>query len=875
MPALNVFLTSATLLSFAIYTFAVIVVASLPVMVIRRKIRKMKSLRSPLSCRSTTIEELPALHKYCLSIFGDQISDLSAMQSWFERNNNIFEILTRAEAGKAQSDDIEGYFSVLPLTDEAKKAIAKGIYSGATLPTEAITSADRASLIYVGGVAANSPDNSRKIMHSLMARIDAFDSANVIYTRPVTQDGLRWVLKSHFTRLDGSPNTLLNYIYKKDIDNVLPKRKGARIKAALRTQSRKTRFFETSYGVFQGGGCRAAAYVGAYAEAVARGVRFVEVAGTSAGAIIAVLIAAGATPLQLREIVNRLDFSQLLSPPNPMRKAVNILLWSILRVVSLIPHRIPRFLGLIVLRNGLHSSQKLRAWLETELKSLLPNVPRGDEVRFQHLHLPASVVAADLRERKVKVWSSHTSSASGVADAVCSSCSIPFVFQPYENRYVDGGTLSNLPSFVFNHKDRPRRANQPILAFTLNADVEQDELLRPLGLVFAVVNTMIDGSQELQQKMMENVHAISLPTGKVKATDFLEMTVDKVSKLVKSGQMTTRAYLDNELDKIHLRTPPRLECDNQEEVLATLTERLLQSRKTALFSFDELDWLDDLGYALLRARMNAVRIHVFYNDAVNSAAENQRRVRLLRAAGCTVSAAAAISVRGSLFDSDDLQNSFAFLQSDPRQFGSGVLYSGRNDMAAISCITKSFPQLTSETLPRLSLQRCKSNEIGFLSRRLKSVSQYASDGVDAKLEEVPLSKLICLSKHVQEHRYKQATSLVEIYQKDGIRMYEPVCLSTDALNRTFLMAPVVEKDASSGNYYILDGVSRALASHHAELPSIFCLVVSGVRDSLPSSGRYALEHVQIVCKPVQVADRYEDFDQQHFRWLPGCVVCSG
>src|SRR5258708_29772416 len=201
MPALNDYLISATLLSFLSYTFAVIVVASLLVMVIRHRIRKMKSLRSPLSCRSTTIEELPALHEHCLSIFGDQISDLSTMQSWFERNNSIFEILTRAEDGKAELDDIEGYFSVLPLTDEAKKAIAKGIYSGATLPGEAITSVDKTSLIYVGGVAANSPDNSRKIMHSLMARIDAFDSASVIYTRPVTQAGLRWVLKSHFTRL--------------------------------------------------------------------------------------------------------------------------------------------------------------------------------------------------------------------------------------------------------------------------------------------------------------------------------------------------------------------------------------------------------------------------------------------------------------------------------------------------------------------------------------------------------------------------------------------------------------------------------------------------------------------------------------------------
>ena len=49
----------------------------------------------------------------------------------------------------------------------------------------------------------------------------------------------------------------------------------------------KTEFFHSCLGVFQGGGCRAAALVGAYEEAVNRGVHFTEVAGTSAGSIIA------------------------------------------------------------------------------------------------------------------------------------------------------------------------------------------------------------------------------------------------------------------------------------------------------------------------------------------------------------------------------------------------------------------------------------------------------------------------------------------------------------------------------------------------------------------------------------------------------------
>ena len=36
-----------------------------------------------------------------------------------------------------------------------------------------------------------------------------------------------------------------------------------------------------------------------------------------------------------------------------------------------------------------------------------------------------------------------------VAKAVQCSCTFPFVFRPVDDRYVDGGVLSNLPTIVF------------------------------------------------------------------------------------------------------------------------------------------------------------------------------------------------------------------------------------------------------------------------------------------------------------------------------------------------------------------------------------------------------------------------------------------
>ena len=68
----------------------------------------------------------------------------------------------------------------------------------------------------------------------------------------------------------------------------------------------RTNHFTNVLGVFQGGGVRGAALAGAYAEAHARGVRFSAVAGTSAGSIVAALIAAGAPPKYLHLLLYRL-----------------------------------------------------------------------------------------------------------------------------------------------------------------------------------------------------------------------------------------------------------------------------------------------------------------------------------------------------------------------------------------------------------------------------------------------------------------------------------------------------------------------------------------------------------------------------------------
>src|SRR3989442_5807942 len=66
--------------------------------------------------------------------------------------------------------------------------------------------------------------------------------------------------------------------------------------------------------VFEGGGVKGIGLVGAMAITEAKGYEFVNLAGTSAGAIVATLVAAGYRASELRQIMNGLDYSKFKDP---------------------------------------------------------------------------------------------------------------------------------------------------------------------------------------------------------------------------------------------------------------------------------------------------------------------------------------------------------------------------------------------------------------------------------------------------------------------------------------------------------------------------------------------------------------------------------
>ncbi len=159
---------------------------------------------------------------------------------------------------------------------------------------------------------------------------------------------------------------------------------------------------------FSGGGARGIAHIGVLKALLENGIYPDRVSGTSAGAIVAALYAAGKKPDEI------LDF---------VKNSKN---WKIFRL-------------------GLPNAGFAKL---TYLREQLAELIGVDD--FGALFIPLSVAISNLESGKLEIRDSGK-----LFDVVVASSSIPLVFQPVEiagKLYVDGGLLCNLPAFPLIRK---------------------------------------------------------------------------------------------------------------------------------------------------------------------------------------------------------------------------------------------------------------------------------------------------------------------------------------------------------------------------------------------------------------------------------------
>ncbi len=209
--------------------------------------------------------------------------------------------------------------------------------------------------------------------------------------------------------------------------------------------------------VLEGGGIKGLGLAGAARALLRAGYRFERIAGTSAGAIVGALLAAGADEPQLAAAMDRLDYERV--PDRGLPKL------PLLAEVTGLLHR-----------SGAYKGDYARKFVLEELEALgvrtFGDLRRGDpsddpnRARYQRYKLV--VMATDITNGRLLrlPWDYHLLNLDPdeqlVADAVRASMSIPLYFEPVTLRdgaggkpatLVDGGVLSNFPIEIFDRTD--------------------------------------------------------------------------------------------------------------------------------------------------------------------------------------------------------------------------------------------------------------------------------------------------------------------------------------------------------------------------------------------------------------------------------------
>lgn len=284
-------------------------------------------------------------------------------------------------------------------------------------------------------------------------------------------------------------------------------------------------------GVFSGGGIKGFALIGAYEVVEQRGFQFRRVAGTSAGSIIAALIAAGYTSGQIKHLMNELDVKKFMDA----RK-------------NIIPLAMTKWLYLYW-RLGLYKGSELEKWLEEKLA--LKGIRRFSDLPAQALR----IVASDLTNGRLVVLPDDLPSyginpaAFSVAKAVRMSCSIPYFFEPVKlsgvrqtSLIVDGGVLSNFPMWLFDRENVKKV--RPVLGVKLSPSLQErpeKEIRNAIQMFEALFETMKDAhdARYISRKHAQNI--IFIPTDGIFATEF-QLDENRKNELLELGRNSAKQF---------------------------------------------------------------------------------------------------------------------------------------------------------------------------------------------------------------------------------------------------------------------------------------------------------------------------------------------
>ncbi|NLS11899.1 patatin-like phospholipase family protein [Vibrio sp. SM6] len=329
--------------------------------------------------------------------------------------------------------------------------------------------------------------------------------------------------------------------------------------------------------VFEGGGVKGIAYLGALEVLESKGIteKIERIGGTSAGAINAILLGLGYTLDETNDILWSLDFNEFMDDS-----------WGVVRDTNR-----------LINEYGWYKGDYFRSWIGKLIKektgnseSTFADLEALKEARgFKSLYFMGTNLSTSFSE----VFSAEHTPRICVADAVRISMSIPLFFAAKRNIrgdvYVDGGLLNNYPIKLFDREKYARSDSLRDTDYYSRLNTEISHLARPISKYiynketlgfrldtkeeisvfrdqaepkreniddffsysWAMINTLLEAQQSNHLHSDDWARTVYIDTLGVKTTDF-DLPNQKKQALVNSGKQGAIDYFnwfDSELSK--------------------------------------------------------------------------------------------------------------------------------------------------------------------------------------------------------------------------------------------------------------------------------------------------------------------------------------
>jgi NTE family protein len=275
--------------------------------------------------------------------------------------------------------------------------------------------------------------------------------------------------------------------------------------------------------VLGGGGARGAAHVGVLKVLERERIPICLIAGTSMGAVVGSLYAAGYSADQIEAIMESVDWADVFTDDPvrvelPMRRKED-------QLRHLLGFRLGFREGRIMLPRGAIQGQKFMLLLRRLL------LPVWDIEDFSKLPIPFKAVATDIETGEAVVFE-H----GDLAAAVRASLSVPGAFAPVRvdgRLLVDGGLVDNVPVDVA----RGMGATRLIVVDLTSPLLTGEQLSSPLTVTLQMISVLIDNRTRAALATLDGDDILIHPD----MPDISSAAFDRASDAIDAGELAAEA----------------------------------------------------------------------------------------------------------------------------------------------------------------------------------------------------------------------------------------------------------------------------------------------------------------------------------------------